>query len=239
MARKSSRATRHSSIPANWPKSASTLTDSRDSIKHAMSAPEHPRISRKERENTSREMRESDDPRTAYDEQKFKELILYIAEKAKDDPNFGDIKLNKVLFWSDMLAYGYLGEAITGATYQKLEHGPAARRLLPARRELKRAGDADTVTRGRFYRHRLTVNRRLPDTRRFSTDQLDIVDEVFAMVSGGTAADASDFSHEESAGWRLVELQEDIPYQAIFVSPRKPPPRAFERGRELAAEHGW
>jgi len=197
------------------------------------------RNSRKERENESRRMGESDDPRTSYDEQKFKELILYIAEKAKDDPNFGDTKLNKVLFWSDMLAYGHLGEPITGATYQKLEFGPAARRLLPARHELKRDGDADTVTRGRFYKHRLTVNRRPPDTRLFSTDQLDLVDEVFAMVSGGTAMEASDFSHEESAGWRLVEIQEDIPYQAIFVSPRKPPPRAFERGRELAAENGW
>jgi len=35
------------------------------------------------------------------DERKFKELILYVADKCSDDPDFGAVKLNKILFYSD------------------------------------------------------------------------------------------------------------------------------------------
>ena len=79
-----------------------------------------------------------------YDEDKFRELILYIAHKCSDNPGFGDTRLNKVLFFSDAFALQYLGEPVTGARYQKLKYGPAPRALLPVRREMEAAGDLRT-----------------------------------------------------------------------------------------------
>ena len=58
---------------------------------------------------------------------RFKELVLYASERAADHPRFGSTKLNKILFFSDFEAYLRLGRSITGAEYQKLKRGPAAR----------------------------------------------------------------------------------------------------------------
>lgn len=178
-------------------------------------------------------------PTLPYDEEKLKELILYIADKAAHDPTFGDTKLNKVLFFADFFAYGFHGAPITGAEYQKLRFGPAPRKLLPARRALANEGAVEVITKGRAFQATLTRAKRKANTRLFSTVQLDLVDEVFQMLEDDTAVAASEFSHDTSAGWQLVEMGETIPYETVFVSTTKPPRRAFDRGRELAAEHGW
>ena len=74
------------------------------------------------------------------DEQKLAELILYISQKCATDPKFGAIKLNKILYLADFLAFGNWGEPITGVEYQHLRMGPAPRRLVPVREELQRGG---------------------------------------------------------------------------------------------------
>ena len=71
------------------------------------------------------------------DDEKFKELVLYIARKSECDPRFGATKLNKLLFFSDFLAFKRLGSPITGQTYFKLDHGPAPRRMLPLKERMQ------------------------------------------------------------------------------------------------------
>lgn len=201
------------------------------------SASSTPTTDRKEREAraANAKVRIQDAPQPEYDEQKFKELVLYLAEKSADDPSFGDTKLNKLLFFSDFLAYAVYGRPITGAVYQKLEHGPAPRRLLPARRELVEARDATVVKRGRAYARTVTVNRRPADTRLFDPDELDLVDEIVELLRTHDATDVSDFSHQFSAGWKLGKPGDDIPYDSIFLSVGTTlTPYEVERGRELA-----
>lgn len=53
----------------------------------------------------------------AFDSRRLKELMLYVSERLFDDPSFGAVKLNKVLYFSDLIAYSSLGHPITGATY--------------------------------------------------------------------------------------------------------------------------
>lgn len=72
----------------------------------------------------------------SYDERKFTELLLYVASRLEADRAGGAVKLDKVLFFADFAHVRRHGVPITGADYQKLEHGPAARRLLPVRNSL-------------------------------------------------------------------------------------------------------
>lgn len=65
----------------------------------------------------------------------LKELIVYIANKLALHPKFGATKLNKILFYSDFIAYAKLGKSITGEKYQKLPLGPAPKYLLPVRKK--------------------------------------------------------------------------------------------------------
>ncbi len=74
-----------------------------------------------------------------FHESKFKELILHIASRCEYDPYFGAVKLNKTLFLSDMCAYLELGNAITGAEYIALEHGPGPKLMMPIRADMEQA----------------------------------------------------------------------------------------------------
>src|ERR1022692_2835161 len=92
-----------------------------------------------------------------FDATKFRELMLYVAQRSATDPQFGKTKLNKILYFSDFLAYGLTGHAIAGATYQKLDKGPAPRQFLPVSRELELAGAAVFVEEPVFNHKRVRM----------------------------------------------------------------------------------
>lgn len=170
-----------------------------------------------------------------YDAEKFRELIVLIADRCADDASFGDVYLNKVLFFSDALAVQNFGKPITGARYQKLPMGPAARALLPARRQLveERAVAVDKVGDR-------TVTRALRKPAPiFSEDEIELIDEVIKVFHGMWAMHISDVSHRVSPGWNLVEMREDIPLESQMISTSPPSKAALEHGRGLAKRFGW
>ena len=107
-------------------------------------------------------------------EARYRELVLYICQKCATDPKFGATKLNKLLYFSDFLAYAQLGEPITGFEYQRLPNGPAPRRLLPMREEMERRRDLGfqivPLRGGRTQRR--AVNLRSPDLSVFTAEQI-------------------------------------------------------------------
>jgi hypothetical protein len=103
-----------------------------------------------------------------YDAQKFKELVLYITQAEEDDPSYRATKLNKILFYSDFLAYARLGAAITGAEYQRLKFGPAPRQLPPVQTALQKEGAAVLQERWQYTQtQKRLVALRPPDLTRF------------------------------------------------------------------------
>jgi Protein of unknown function (DUF4065) len=175
-----------------------------------------------------------------YDRQRFRELLVYVAERTGDDRRFGDVKVNKVLWFADFRAYNEHGSPITGARYQKLKLGPAAVAFKPVRDELVGEG-ALTVGSRVVGTKRQTVTRakRPADTSLFSVEQLQLVDEIIEWLGPKSANDVSDLSHEKSAGWHMVELRDTIPYGTALLSTDPPSDRTITRARELAARFGW
>jgi hypothetical protein len=153
---------------------------------------------------------------------KFHELILYVARQCESDPRCGSTKLNKILFYADFEAYRKLGASISGEEYQKLEHGPAPRRLLPAIEEMERAGWCAWATRDHYgFTLRKLLALREPDTARFSGPELDIVNRVIRDLWELNATEVSDLSHR-FAGWQAADLGETIPYETVFVGQPRP-----------------
>lgn len=154
------------------------------------------------------------------DENKFKGLVLYIADKCSDDPDFGATKLNKILFYSDFHSYGYWGKPITGAAYFRLKHGPAPKHMKPIRDQ----------------------NRTIPLTEAnldvFSAKEIALVDKVIEEFGGLNADDVSTVSHME-AGYKIAGNKEDIPYEAVFLSSRPLTDYEVQHGLELAETRGW
>ena len=175
----------------------------------------------------------------SFEREKFRELILYIAEKTEGFPGFGDTHLNKALYWADFDAYSSLGRPVTGARYFKLPHGPGAKPLVPVRDELAEEGFVEIVEPplGSFEA-RKTRAKRAPDTSLFSIEELELVDRLVSRLQGLTAKKVSDLSHDE-VGWNLVALYDDIPYQAALISQNPPSEKTLARARERAASVAW
>lgn len=157
----------------------------------------------------------------SFDERKFKDLLLYISGQLGDDATFGETKLNKTLFFSDVESYRLLGHPITGAEYQKNKYGPTARRYTIMRDELLRTGQVK-VERRMVVDHVQDVVKPevIPYMDQFTDEELAIVDEVIAEMRQYTNAEVSDLSHERSAGWRAKKLQETIPYEDYLIDPQ-------------------
>lgn len=166
---------------------------------------------------------------------KFRELVLYLSEKSKTDKKFGATKLNKLLYFCDFLSYVKFGKAITGAGYFRLDKGPAPKCLVPVRREMIEDGILDlkrvTLADGRVQDR--TIALRSPNMGRFTQDEIAHIDEVIAKLWDLDADDASDLSHEE-VGWKVMRDRETIPYGIAFFS--NPPLTEEEkaRAREIA-----
>jgi len=174
--------------------------------------------------------------KTTYDERKFTELLVYVASRLHGDQSGGATELNKLLFFADFAHVRRTGAPITGAEHQKLEHGPAARRLSPVRDRLIESGDAVLVDEQFLgYRQHRLVPHRDADLGVFSSDELATIDKVLADLGGLNARQVSDLSHDE-AGWRLVDFGDTIPYEAALVGARQVSTPTSQRLEREAAE---
>ncbi len=160
-------------------------------------------------------------------DKKFRELILFISERSEGDAPFGSVKLNKLLFYADFLAYLKFGKAITWQKYQKLDQGPCPRRMVPVLRELEEDEEIVQVDRNYHgYTQKRVIALREPDLSVFSADEIALVTQILDEFKGMNAKQVSDTSHD-FIGWQLAELGEDIPYEVALVKfgDQKPNPK--------------
>jgi len=171
------------------------------------------------------------------DEQKLAELILYISQKCATDPKFGAIKLNKILYLADFLAFGNWGEPITGVEYQHLRMGPAPRRLVPVREELQRGGKlvVQPLPLKSGHRQMRTVNLADPNLKVFSGREIALVDSIIEELWDLDAEESSEFSHR-FVGWKMTKEGDNIPYGSIFNYDEPMSAAEIIRGQELAKQ---
>nr|MBC8452856.1 DUF4065 domain-containing protein [Chloroflexota bacterium] len=67
---------------------------------------------------------------------KFRELLLYVSERSKEDPRYGATKLNKILYYADFGAFRILGAPITGARYRRLHEVPVPIQWIDERNKI-------------------------------------------------------------------------------------------------------
>jgi Protein of unknown function (DUF4065) len=172
-------------------------------------------------------------------EDKLAELILYVSKKCAEDPCFGATKLNKILYFSDFLHYGNNGVPITGVEYQKLPYGPAPRRLVPVRDKLVEQGDLGIqpieLRSGSIQKK--PVNLREPDLRAFTGIEIATVDMVIQSLADQNTETVSELSHR-MVGWQVVNENETIPYNTVFISNPPLTDTEIRRGLEIAAKTG-
>lgn len=174
-----------------------------------------------------------------FNRKKFEELIVYLARRLPPEAALGRVKMAKLLMHSDFIAFARLGRPMTGATYEKWEHGHLPRELITTEIDLQSDGSIDMETvdyYGKTLKH--ITARRDPDMADFSEDELAIVEGTIRLYGHESASYLSRLSHRE-LGWRLTKDRELIPYDTVFLGTTGPAETDVRRGEELASLHGW
>ena len=168
------------------------------------------------------------------------ELMLYIADRCSGDRYLGAIKLNKLLYFADFIAFAHRGQSITQAEYMSLPLGPVPRRLKYVRENMQADGSL-TTRESSVYKH--TQKRIVPlrdaDLGVFDGWEIALVDELIDLCEGQSAHDMSELSHDRV--WEIAGIDRGpIPYEAVFISLQTPTPYDIAKSHELIteAEHG-
>jgi uncharacterized phage-associated protein len=179
------------------------------------------------------------DERFKFNTRKFEELIVYIATKLEPEAALGHVKLMKLLMLSDFTAFARTGQPITGATYEKWEHGHFPREWVMAEKDLdaENAIKQETITYYGKGLHHVSAGRD-PDMADFSEEELAIVETILRRYGYESASYLSGLSHKE-LGWQLAKYKEAIPYHTVFLGSGGVTADDVRRGEELASMHGW
>lgn len=150
---------------------------------------------------------------------KFKELVLYLSQASSEDEGFGMVKLNKLLYRADFEGFRLLGTPITGETYVKQEYGPVAADLPIILDELAASGYIiwEHPERGPFKRDVPSAAAK-PDMKAFTEPELEIINRTLDELSAHGGKSVSEWSHETSVGWQVMQLTEPIPYETALLS---------------------
>ena len=173
-----------------------------------------------------------------FDRERFKELILYIADQSADDPRFGMSKLNKILYFADFKAFGIIGRSITGATYERRDGGPAPREMLAALREMEDIGEIVRIERD-YLNYRQKVVQALRPSQAHEVFE-DREREIVSVILGELRTRDSDQVRVLSSldhGWRLADRGEEVPYEWAYISDREPTPSELKLWRQDIDEY--
>lgn len=177
------------------------------------------------------------DPMADYDEERFAEVVLYVAKRLEADPAGGATKLNKILYFADFAHQRGHARPITSAEYQRLEWGPAPRRIVAVRDKLVERGDA-ALRVDTYFGHRQDriVPLREPEVSSLGAEELETLDQVIQVLWGKTATELSQCSHEDMA-WQLVGTGQTIPYEFAYALPSRLTSRLRARLRMVEAQY--
>ncbi|MCY4525010.1 MAG: Panacea domain-containing protein [Anaerolineaceae bacterium] len=145
-------------------------------------------------------------------EKRLRELILYIAEKLKDDPAFGRVKLVKIIYFADMESFRLTRQPVTGSAWFRDNFGPTPENFLETLDALKAAGNITESEREYFGRMQKRINvLSEPTIGLLSSRELGIVDRVIERFADWNASELS--RHSYGVAWRLSEGERYIPYE--------------------------
>jgi Protein of unknown function (DUF4065) len=163
-----------------------------------------------------------------FNREKMRAVILHACHSCDPD-ELGAVKLNKVLYYLDMIAYAHHRMTVTGATYRKRPNGPASDQLLFLLREMQRAGDIEIkdVDYHGFWKKEYIA--KAPDpVGVLNEEELSLLDDVIEFVCRQhSARSISEYSH--SLPWEMAEMGGVIPYHsAMLLFPMEPTPEGLE-----------
>jgi hypothetical protein len=166
------------------------------------------------------------------------EAIIYVSSVCEVDEAFGSTRLNKILFEADFDSFLTRGVPVTGASYQRLQNGPAPKAMPRRIKDLTESGELQirlTDYLGKPQKKPIPLRR--PNLSFFSGEDVAFLHRAIHDSWGKSGRKVSDASHRIE--WLTRENGDLIPYEAALLSNEGVTPEEVSRTKELALEHGW
>lgn len=144
-----------------------------------------------------------------FDYFKFKQIVLYIINNI-NKKRLGNVKLNKILWFSDIEKCNDEGCSITGETYIRQNYGPVASHLPQILEELEQIDKAITIERETPDSMILYTPVKNADTRQFQ-DDIKYIDEVIKRFRTIKAKEISELTH--TALWKKLNNGDIMPVE--------------------------
>lgn len=155
-----------------------------------------------------------DDLQPTFDRAKFKDVVHFVCANTQAD-ELGNVKLHKILYFADMLAYLSSGDPLTGVEYQKQQFGPVARHLSWALNQLCTEGKIRIEKRDYFGFQKSDYFSLIePSREKIGNQGVRLLLDVIDFVCARSAREISELSHD--VAWHAARLGETIPYYAAI-----------------------
>jgi transcriptional regulator with XRE-family HTH domain len=161
---------------------------------------------------------------------KFKEVFLYILNKVGAKPNVGETVLYKLLYFIDFDYYEQYEEQLIGASYKKNKFGPTPLEFRKVAETMIEAGELRKLP-DKFFNYPQTkyLPLRRPDLSRLSGREVDVIDRVLDKLSDMTAAQISEYSHND-VPWLSTDEGRVILYETVFYRTPAYATRSYDAG---------
>jgi len=147
---------------------------------------------------------------------KFKEVLLYVLEKAGARSNIGETAIYKLLYFIDFDYYEKFEEQLIGAKYIKNHFGPTPIEFKKITDQMIKNGELEKI-KSKYFQHeqRKYLPRRPADLKILSAQEIQHIDEVLSRLAWKNATELSNYSHSDTP-WRVHKIGEEISYETVF-----------------------
>ena len=165
---------------------------------------------------------------------KLAAFVHFLISECTDPQRFGAIRLNKAVWFSDVMAYRMWGCPITDSSYVKRKRGPVPKTILATLQDLQIRGLVRVDEPEYEYDTRRFESLQPPQEDPFSDKEKDLGRYVLSVVLGHSATEVSEWSHDMI--WSLAQEGEEIPlYATLADTPGPITQAAIDWGNSLDA----
>lgn len=148
---------------------------------------------------------------------KFKALVHFMVHELRDHPaRLGAIRLNKALWYTDVVAYKTNGVSVTGESYVKRKKGPVPAHILATLRELRDEGKIVIQEPEFQFDTRKFISLANPEVESLSVSERELAKSILDTVCGFTANAISEMTHDTI--WEAAAEGEEIPLYATLAA---------------------
>ena len=149
------------------------------------------------------------------DEEKYKNVILYLSKNVGSGSVWGKKKMYKLLYFIDFDFFEKYEKPVTGDIYHKLQMGPAPSYFDVIAQDLKKEGKLQIgkgETGAGFNDAVIYKALKDPDIGVFSKEEKAMLDRVIKLYGGKSGSELETFTHKE-APYLAVDEGEEMPLE--------------------------